>query len=519
MMFLRSSTSRVAVVALITAALAVPIVLPSLAYAQLEPQGTLSGTVRDANGQPLPDAGITACLDPASPATGCSEFLAPSDGAGNYTLDLPVGTYNLSASLGSVRGPVVQVVVSDGEPTFQDLTVLFGTLSGTVRDSNGAPIPGPVPLVGACPAPGSPGPGCLILSSVDGAGQYSFVLAPGAYNVAAVLGSLRSPDVAVVVSAGQETVQDLTVQFGTLSGTVVDGNGQPFPSAGLGACPDPGVPSPAPFCPGLQNTFTDGSGNYTLRLGTGTYNIAGFDARGGIPNVIVGALTSITVAAGETIICSVQMPNAPVCGGDNDGVPDEVEDGAPNGGDGNNDGTPDSEQPNVTSLPNAVNSQYVTLESPPGTNLIGVSAALVPGSPAPPAGATFPVGVLDFQVEGVAVGGTTTLTLHLPVGSAPNGYLKLHDGAWLDFSANASIAGDQVALTLTDGAVGDDDAVANGTIVDPGAPTVLPRMPQSKDDCNNGGWKDLVDDRGRPFKNQGDCVSFVATNGKNKAKG
>jgi hypothetical protein len=32
----------------------------------------------------------------------------------------------------------------------------------------------------------------------------------------------------------------------------------------------------------------------------------------------------------------------------------------------------------------------------------------------------------------------------------------------------------------------------------------------SKDDCKNGGWKDFG-----VFKNQGDCVSFVATNGKN----
>jgi Glycine rich protein len=43
--------------------------------------------------------------------------------------------------------------------------------------------------------------------------------------------------------------------------------------------------------------------------------------------------------------------------------------------------------------------------------------------------------------------------------------------------------------------------------------------PQSKDDCKNGGWKNLVDGNGNPFKNQGDCVSYVATKGKNKASG
>jgi hypothetical protein len=37
-----------------------------------------------------------------------------------------------------------------------------------------------------------------------------------------------------------------------------------------------------------------------------------------------------------------------------------------------------------------------------------------------------------------------------------------------------------------------------------------PPLPTSKDQCRNGGWKTFG-----VFKNQGDCVSFVATGGKN----
>ena len=37
-----------------------------------------------------------------------------------------------------------------------------------------------------------------------------------------------------------------------------------------------------------------------------------------------------------------------------------------------------------------------------------------------------------------------------------------------------------------------------------------PPLPTSKDQCKNGGWRDFG-----VFKNQGDCVSFVATGGKN----
>jgi hypothetical protein len=43
--------------------------------------------------------------------------------------------------------------------------------------------------------------------------------------------------------------------------------------------------------------------------------------------------------------------------------------------------------------------------------------------------------------------------------------------------------------------------------------------PTNKDQCKNDGWKTLYDVNNRAFKNQGDCVSYVATNGKNKANG
>jgi hypothetical protein len=37
-----------------------------------------------------------------------------------------------------------------------------------------------------------------------------------------------------------------------------------------------------------------------------------------------------------------------------------------------------------------------------------------------------------------------------------------------------------------------------------------PRLPSSKDECKNGGWRSYG-----VFKNEGDCLSFVATGGKN----
>ena len=40
--------------------------------------------------------------------------------------------------------------------------------------------------------------------------------------------------------------------------------------------------------------------------------------------------------------------------------------------------------------------------------------------------------------------------------------------------------------------------------------TDAPAVPTSEDQCNNGGWRNF----GATFKNQGQCVSFVATGGK-----
>ena len=49
------------------------------------------------------------------------------------------------------------------------------------------------------------------------------------------------------------------------------------------------------------------------------------------------------------------------------------------------------------------------------------------------------------------------------------------------------------------------------------APPPPPPTPTSADQCKHGGWQGLADSNGTLFKNQGDCVSFVATQGTNLA--
>jgi hypothetical protein len=65
----------------------------------------------------------------------------------------------------------------------------------------------------------------------------------------------------------------------------------------------------------------------------------------------------------------------------------------------------------------------------------------------------------------------------------------------------------------TPGLVHIDNISVNNQVV--GSPT----SPTSKDDCKNGGWQNMLDANGKSFKNQGDCVSYIATGGKNQGNG
>jgi len=74
------------------------------------------------------------------------------------------------------------------------------------------------------------------------------------------------------------------------------------------------------------------------------------------------------------------------------------------------------------------------------------------------------------------------------------------------------------------------NAMTNGVTTDVNVPTssatwyaagttTCNTQPTTKEQCKNGGWasSNLVDATGNPFKNQGDCVSFVASRGKSDA--
>jgi cysteine-rich repeat protein len=173
---------------------------------------------------------------------------------------------------------------------------------------------------------------------------------------------------------------------------------------------------------------------------------------------------------------------------DDDGVCDAVENGAPNDGDGNGDGTPDSQQSNVTSLLNAANGGYMTLETGSGCEHKAVAAV----NPATlnPGDFRLPFGALSFTLECDLA--TVRIYYHdvpaledppyryLKRGPTPPGFTNsvlyfLLEGApnFVDFGST-TVGGNSVGVVrfqLVDGQLGDDTAV-DGRIVDQGGPAL-----------------------------------------------
>ena len=98
---------------------------------------------------------------------------------------------------------------------------------------------------------------------------------------------------------------------------------------------------------------------------------------------------------------------------------------------------------------------------------------------------------------------STYATAVATFGSLPiTGIQLVVDAGW---SAVASV-GDGEQTVLVDNVRINGDVITFDEGVEPG----------DKEKCKKGGWMDFTASPG-PFKNQGDCVSYFATGGKNKA--
>lgn len=181
---------------------------------------------------------------------------------------------------------------------------------------------------------------------------------------------------------------------------------------------------------------------------------------------------------------------------DNDGADDTVENAGPNNGDGNDDGISDSLQANVTSIRSYGGGDYITLESPAGTSLSNCQAVGNPATDTAPDDIEFPYGFFDFTINGIAAGGSTTLTLYFPADATLETYYKHgyepgnETDHWYEFmydgSTGAEINGNVVTLHFIDADRGDDELTQDGMIIDIGGPASS-AAPDPDPDTGGGG--------------------------------
>ncbi len=107
---------------------------------------------------------------------------------------------------------------------------------------------------------------------------------------------------------------------------------------------------------------------------------------------------------------------------------------------------------------------------------IGAPPGVAPVPPTTPgAGIVFPHGLFDFSTSGCLAGNTLSFSITYPAALPPGTqYWKYGPTAanttphW--YVLPATISGNTATFSITDGGLGDDDLVANGTIVDQGGP-------------------------------------------------
>lgn len=122
-----------------------------------------------------------------------------------------------------------------------------------------------------------------------------------------------------------------------------------------------------------------------------------------------------------------------------------------------------------TAVANDMNGQPVQFSTTQGQFRSLSSVAAPSGSTL--SGISYPNGFFGLQIEGLAFGETTTLSITVPAGGAvPNDVVKCVDNVCASYPA--SFNGSVITLTLTDGGAGDADKRADGVITDPVAPAM-----------------------------------------------
>lgn len=219
--------------------------------------------------------------------------------------------------------------------------------------------------------------------------------------------------------------------------------------------------------PGQAITFTaPGSGASATLLGGGTAmtDAGGYASVSAGANGVIGSYVVTATGGGSSASFALRNTAAPVgTGGSGGGGPLSISGPSPNG------------QGLVTAT---VRSAAAPLPAQAYFSQAVFGNEGAAGVP-PLAGRSFPYGLVGFALENVGAGNAVTLRIQYP-GPLPAGAQYWKYGRTTPAGAPrwhqipmALVGADTIEITLTDGGAGDTDALADGTITDPGGLAIL----------------------------------------------
>ncbi len=300
-------------------------------------EGTVTGAVTDSSGNPLANATVyLKAVDSSGGATPdaisfpiIGRLIAQTDSNGDFTLStVPANTYTATAfKQGFVATTSASFTVTAGASTTVPMIALpavqFGTVTGTVDDSTGAPVSGALvflrpdnssggPPVSPVPVLSGIAAGGQYFATTDSSGNYTINNVPtGTYTATgSAKGDESSTTASFTVATGSNTAPAITLTVrtapvtGTVTGNITDSSGNPLSGALVTLTVDTSSGSTTPT-PSFRLLFatTDSSGNYTINnVPAGSYDVNASD-KGYVKNTSA----AFTVAAGSNTAPTVAL--------------------------------------------------------------------------------------------------------------------------------------------------------------------------------------------------------------------
>jgi hypothetical protein len=386
----------------------------------------------------------------------------------NSTLTSGTGTFSVTLnSAGSQTVTATDTVTSSITTTSGAILVSAGgathfTVSAPASATSGTSFSFTVTALDATNNVATGYSGTVHFTSSDGA-----AILPANSTLASGVGTFS----ATLATGGNQTLtatDSVTSAITGTSGTI---------AVSAGAATHFTVTAPASAAPGVAFSFTVTARDATNNVATGYSGTVHFTSSDGAASLPanstlasgVGTMSATLNTAGSQTITATDTVSAGITG---------------------TSGSITVSVNNTFSGPSATGTGTITASFTGGGAGCAFSApqfiAAPPGSPpVPPTKPTpatsFPEGMFNYSLVGCTPGSTITMTIVYPQSVTGLVYYKYGPEAsnpaphW--YVMPASISGNTITFSITDGGKGDDDMSSNGTIVDPGGPGTAGAIP------------------------------------------